>query len=412
MPVMKKPVRKPKKSEKIMWENFCTCLDDKFRHSNKLVYILGFVKVRGVEVDCILIHPNCVCVIDFKSYTGPIELRTDSGERLKNFTDNSVWHAVGSREIVKGGAQLNPFDKIEKNRWRLYEHIKSINNETPLLDLRNFANISGMVLFGKKGNFPYYTPSDRPDGAHKWFYVTDMDHVVDCIENIGKRGTVQLSDSQITAIVEKIRYNREDPWRDCSPNDFSNRSRSGYVGESQRGRATRFNCTPYDVYRGSKDSRKRSTDYNRVLSRSDDNISTVRHRLGRSPNIVRRLVNVGFYAILSLPLVYIGIGLALWARFIAGFFSVLFGDKNVVGDFRKYAGDSWLFGIADTWFAGGEFNPWSLAWFVSWLATVATLPIFLFVFFATIGIMLVVAVVLLVVWAVWKMVVYFIENPY
>ena len=207
-----------KSHEKEMYRDFVGQLESKWKRSNELVYIIGFVRVAGVEFDCILLKQNCICVIDFKAYTGPIALRTLHGENITTFSDNAIWYALGSRQEVKGGAQSTPFMQTEKNKWGLTNHLKVLNEEIPLIELRNFANVSGMVILKHKGDFPYEIPSNRRDGAHKWFYVADINSAINHIGRIEQNSAIRLSNDHIRAIARKILYNDESLWKNCAPN--------------------------------------------------------------------------------------------------------------------------------------------------------------------------------------------------
>ena len=78
-----------------------------------------------------------------------------------------------------------------------------------------------------------------------------------------------------------------------------------------------------------------------------------------------------------LLVVYYISGIALWARYIVGLFSFFVTQDQSVYNGIAYAGHGDWFGIADTCFAGGVFNTFSLAWWVRWIVTILTLPVFL-----------------------------------
>ena len=214
----------------------------------------------------------------------------------------------GNRVPIKGGSQTNPFEQIKINRSALFRRLQSQNEQAPLFETdrsgRAGIYVSGIVCFTKETQFPTEKIGQAGREVASWFHVMDLKSF-----SIPKEERMTLNPAQLSAIARYIHHSETEEWEKAAsePRPRKRQHQSDKSSSGEEG------------------------------SKPDEGSGSL---LGG-----------------SVALAYLGIGLSLWARWIAGFFSAVFDDSWEVG---AYTGDSWLFGIADAWLAGGTFSAWSL----------------------------------------------------
>ena len=279
-----------KKHEQRMWKEFTKKIRDEWGEDERDIHILGSVNIKGLECDCILITSNCLCIIDFKAHEGEIELRNHKGGRLDQFTINASWYLKGTDKKVEGGSRETPFLQIRRSKWDgLKKHIEKLNESVPLIDLGDFTNPSGMVLFRGDTVFPYQIPKSD-DSMHKWFHVTNMDSVISCIQIIEGKAKLGLANEEMEAIVDKIAYDQEGLWKKCTARSFE-RPHTGAAKASQSDtrRATRRSDIPPTPPRTPKSSARPHTGPARA-PRPDTRQATPRSKASCMGRIIKVLL--------------------------------------------------------------------------------------------------------------------------
>lgn len=125
--------------------------------------------IEGRELDALLIKRDAIIVLEFKNYSG--------GLSASEFGD---WHIVDKGEdeiIVKGGfGKRNPYGQVLQNRWCTINKFNSFSS--PLI---NAYHTAGLVVFNGEITKEKYDFSGK---VRSWFHITDMNHVIEKIENI------------------------------------------------------------------------------------------------------------------------------------------------------------------------------------------------------------------------------------
>ena len=77
--------------------------------------LIGNVLINNAEIDAIYINKNFFHILELKSGGGDVK-----------FSENGDWQADG--RIIKGGNQLNPFQQVRKNKFKLLNILKDNEN--------------------------------------------------------------------------------------------------------------------------------------------------------------------------------------------------------------------------------------------------------------------------------------------
>lgn len=125
--------------------------------------------IEGRELDALLIKRDAIIVLEFKNYSG--------GLSASEFGD---WHIADKGEdeiVVKGGfGKRNPYGQVLQNRWCTINKFNSLSS--PLI---NAYHTAGLVVFNGEITEEKYDFSGK---VRSWFHITDMNHVIEKIENI------------------------------------------------------------------------------------------------------------------------------------------------------------------------------------------------------------------------------------
>lgn len=148
-------------------------------------YLIANPIIGGRESDALLIKRDAIIVIEFKNYSGQLT--------ALQFGD---WEIETEKEhvIVKGGyGGKNPFQQVHQNRWGVINAFNEFGGE-----LINAYHTSGLVLFNGDITEKQY---DFPESVKRWFYITDMNHVLEDIDDIVAHD-IEFSDSLWDKIPE------------------------------------------------------------------------------------------------------------------------------------------------------------------------------------------------------------------
>ena len=365
---------------------------------NDDAYLFANANINGAEIDAIVLAADSIMVVDFKSYPSGTVLFRDHEGMETNRIENASWYmktGQGQELEIKGGAGgKNPYEQLRINRSKLSQSLKSANERVSLLEANQggVPYVSAVVCFDRPVHFPNDKLADS--GLDLWFRVVDVESFV----LLRKRRA--LAKAELSAVAEYIQYRRLEEWlAQTTPAHASHRHSA--TPTPQRSPTYDFGCA----------SEQPTTDVPRTTRRaSSAAIRRTNWRLKRLGSLLGTLAMIPAVLPLLLVLSYPILGVALWARPIVGLFGRIFGlvPESDLSDLSVYTGESWVFGMADTWFAGGDFNTWSLAWCIGWLATIATAPIFLVIVGLWLAFMIALAIVGLLLLVVW----YFVDNPY
>lgn len=126
-----------KSYENTFFREFSQSLAAVFQQRNWNGILLGMPTCRtreDLQIDCLLITPHQIIIIDFKNYSGTLQLPSDSDFYKKPWPMNE-------HLIVRAGSSINPFLQLERQREKLIDEL-----ETQKLPISRDA-ISTMVLF-------------------------------------------------------------------------------------------------------------------------------------------------------------------------------------------------------------------------------------------------------------------------
>lgn len=125
--------------------------------------------IEGRELDALLIKRDAIIVLEFKNYSGALT--------ASEFGDWFITEDDAEKVIVKGGfGKKNPYSQVLQNKWCVVNRFKDLNS--PLV---NAYHVAGLVIFKQSIEEEKYDFSQK---VRSWFHITDMDHVMEQIENI------------------------------------------------------------------------------------------------------------------------------------------------------------------------------------------------------------------------------------
>ncbi|MGG4489724.1 nuclease-related domain-containing protein [Metabacillus idriensis] len=111
------------------------------RHWNGILLGMPECMTReDLQIDCLLVTENQIIIIDFKDYSGTLELPSEENFRFGRW-------AINGDVTIKGGSSPNPFSQIGKQRLKLINELKY-----RLYDFER-KSISTVVCFHDKVEF-------------------------------------------------------------------------------------------------------------------------------------------------------------------------------------------------------------------------------------------------------------------
>ena len=135
-----------------------------------------------LQIDALLITDQVVCIIDFKNFSGKINLPNES-----NF-ENGIWtNSAGDQ--IKGGSSINPFIQLKRQKTRFSEvfhnHIAKNLVERDVLDCRHIVSV---VCFQKEIELNREIPNTKELA----FWIIDRLNFVEKISDI-----IDVSDKDV-----------------------------------------------------------------------------------------------------------------------------------------------------------------------------------------------------------------------
>ena len=127
-----------------------------------------------LQIDALLITDQVVCIIDFKNFSGKINLPSES-----NF-ENGIWtNSAGDQ--IKGGSSINPFIQLKRQKTRFSEvfhnHIAKNLVERDVLDCRHIVSV---VCFQKEIELNREIPNTKELA----FWIIDRLNFIEKISDI------------------------------------------------------------------------------------------------------------------------------------------------------------------------------------------------------------------------------------
>lgn len=133
--------------------------------------LFGNFHVGNRELDALVVKPNALIVVDFKNFTGKLEISEDGPWCIEDATD-------GQRVQVKGGASVNPLIQLRYNRRALAEFMENVSSQC------NWGHIAATVLFHGTVEFD---ARQIPGNCKPWLHIADMSGIVRTLEAIVSR---------------------------------------------------------------------------------------------------------------------------------------------------------------------------------------------------------------------------------
>ena len=127
-----------------------------------------------LQIDALLITERVVCIIDFKNYSGLINLPGSN-----NF-EFGIW-TTNNGEQVKGGSSINPFIQLNNQKRRFSEvyekYIKTNLKDDDIIDCRHIVNV---VCFQKEIELN----REIPNSKEMSFWIIDSVNFIEKISDI------------------------------------------------------------------------------------------------------------------------------------------------------------------------------------------------------------------------------------
>lgn len=151
----------------------------------------------NLQIDCLLITTNVICLIDLKNFGGDIIIP----QADRNFPDGQWVTQDGNR--IKGGSHINPYKQLfqQKRAFTWVVHNTTINsNITSNNEQINPSHVKKIVCFQK----PIILNGEIPGKDEIDFFITDSERYLETIKDIldVKDEEVNLSKKSFEAFKE------------------------------------------------------------------------------------------------------------------------------------------------------------------------------------------------------------------
>lgn len=147
-----------KNYENTFFREFSRHLHKSFTESGRSGLLLGspFCEVdERLQIDALLITEQVVCIIDFKNFSGKINLPTE-----RNF-EMGIWTNVTGDQI-KGGSSINPFVQLKNQKRRFSEvYKKHIQKDLKTGDIFNPNHTVRIICFQEETELNGKIPSNE-----------------------------------------------------------------------------------------------------------------------------------------------------------------------------------------------------------------------------------------------------------
>ena len=183
-----------KSYENSFFRDFSRHLFNAFKERNINGLLLGspFCEAEErLQIDALLITKNVVCIIDFKNFSGEINLPAEG-----NF-EHGLW-TDGNGEPIKGGNSTNPFVQLKLQRTRFYDVCqKHIIKNLSQGDLFNPGRTIRIVCFQGEIKLNGIIPGSESNTFSILDRVTFLEKILDIVDVTDK--SVNLSEASYGA---------------------------------------------------------------------------------------------------------------------------------------------------------------------------------------------------------------------
>ncbi|OCX63331.1 hypothetical protein BFM98_14055 [Lysinibacillus sp. AR18-8] len=146
---------------------------------------------EDLQIDCLLVTENQIIIIDFKDYSGTLELPIEEDFKFGRWT-------INGDVTVKGGSSPNPFSQLGKQRVRLLDELK--------YRLHDFdrKSISTMVCFHNKVEIIGEIPREFKVGFSVVDSTNYLNKIVDIMDVLENKRINYLSENSKKVFIETL----------------------------------------------------------------------------------------------------------------------------------------------------------------------------------------------------------------
>jgi len=174
-----------KNYENTFFREFARHLHKSFTDNGRSGLLIGspFCEVdERLQIDAFLITDQVVCIIDFKNFSGKINLPNE-----KNFEMGMWSNETGDQ--IKGGSSINPFIQLKNQKRRFSEvYTKSIKSNLADGDTLDCSHIVSVVCFQKEIELN----REIPNSKELAFWIIDRINFIEKISDI-----IDVSDKDV-----------------------------------------------------------------------------------------------------------------------------------------------------------------------------------------------------------------------
>ena len=174
-----------KNYENTFFREFARHLHKSFEDRGRSGLLIGspFCEVdERLQIDTLLITDQVVCIIDFKNFSGKINLPNE-----KNFEMGMWSNETGDQ--IKGGSSINPFIQLKNQKRRFSEvYTKSIKSNLADGDTLDCSHIVNVVCFQKEIELN----REIPNSKELAFWIVDRINFIEKISDI-----IDVSDKDV-----------------------------------------------------------------------------------------------------------------------------------------------------------------------------------------------------------------------
>lgn len=177
-----------KNYENTFFREFARHLHKSFADNGRSGLLIGspFCEVdERLQIDALLITDQVVCIIDFKNFSGKINLPNE-----KNFEMGMWSNETGDQ--IKGGSSINPFIQLKNQKRRFSEvYTKSIKSNLADGDTLDCSHIVSVVCFQKEIELN----REIPNSKELAFWIIDRINFIEKISDI-----IDVSDKDVNIL--------------------------------------------------------------------------------------------------------------------------------------------------------------------------------------------------------------------
>jgi len=177
-----------KNYENTFFREFARHLHKSFTDNGRSGLLIGspFCEVdERLQIDALLITDQVVCIIDFKNFSGKINLPNE-----KNFEMGMWSNETGDQ--IKGGSSINPFIQLKNQKRRFSEvYTKSIKSNLADGDTLDCSHIVSVVCFQKEIELN----REIPNSKELAFWIIDRINFIEKISDI-----IDVSDKDVNIL--------------------------------------------------------------------------------------------------------------------------------------------------------------------------------------------------------------------